>query len=272
MDYMNNKFEYAYSPTYPCKTIANFLYNIYGIELYDEIKNVVFRLKRVETPEDKIIYDLNILFQNFNCMYLYSSWNDYKDMFYRLYNYYPSKIIDDFIDEDNEIYNKIYDFCYLKINDVKEIFLLYLYLQNLLTCEFKHYVLLPSTLIEKCKNITDKNVGIYFLKGWLNDLFKKENKDLKENVIKELFKLKDQLNKLGVCSLYLFGSINKNLYHKYSDIDLIIKGDVILLENYKKVIELLRSISLNTFQRDVDVHLYSEYLNTKEFKESFQIF
>lgn len=64
MDYMNNKFEYAFSPTYPCKTIANFLYNIYGIELYDEIKNIVFRLKRIETPEDKLIYDLNILFQN----------------------------------------------------------------------------------------------------------------------------------------------------------------------------------------------------------------
>ena len=269
---MNDYLENIYSPSYPCKTISNFLYNIYNYEYYDDVKNIVFRIKKIESSVDQNIFDLNIIFQYFHCMYLYSSWDDYIEMFYRLYNYYPSNIVNEFVNRDNDIYYKIYDFCYLKMNDVKETFLLYLYLQNLLTCEFKYYILLPSTLFEKCKNITDKKVGFYFLKAWFKDLYKKENIDLKNNVINSILTLQNQLNNLGVISCYIFGSINKNMYHKYSDIDLIIKGETIAIKNYNEIIELLRSYLFNLFQRNVDVHLYNEYLNTKELKDSYKIF
>lgn len=263
----------TYALSYPCKTITNFLKNLYGINVYDQTKDIVFRLKKCSSPLDDRIFKLYVIFQNFYSMYMFSEWADYKDTFEQINGEKIDDMFNDFVIENNDNpFIAIYRLSNLQSNNETAMFLLWLYYQNKISIKFGHCIVLLGNLFEKCRNILDETVGEYFLMEWFSSLYSIKDIDLRKSVVEELHKLRETLVSLGVEEMYLFGSIYKNRYHKYSDIDLIIKMNDVSIKNLSEAEEIIKKSNYENFKRDTDIHLYDEYIDIYKIEDSLKIF
>lgn len=263
----------TYKFSYPCKTISNFYDNFYMYNIYDEIKEVVYRKKQVLDVKSKEIFDYFLIFQLIYSLPINSTWEDYKNIYNRLFD---TKISNDYEKTINQlqkdIYSGIFSFSKRKHNNLTETFLDYLYIQNLISNIAKHSVLLPANLISACNDIVDEQTGKYFVKGWFFMLYKPKKRDLKDRIIAKYAEEKEVLLTEEVNEVFLFGSVLKNEYHDSSDIDIVIKfKEEIEVESVMNIKKKYFEFNLKEFNRRTDIQDFYDYVEVHNINECLKI-
>lgn len=75
----------TYVFSYPCKTISSFCDNFLREHLYDEIKEITFRKRKIVTDREKLLFDLFSLFQNIYTLSFDCDWEDYKKTYNKVF-------------------------------------------------------------------------------------------------------------------------------------------------------------------------------------------
>lgn len=262
----------SYKFSYPCKTISNFYDNFYCIHIYDEIKQVVYR-KVLETKHQELFMYFK-LFQLIFSLPLDSDFDKYKENYYLAVGDKFLNKYDDIIKVSSKnIYEAIYKFTKMKSSDLKETFVVYLYLQNIISKNVGYNILLPANLIIECNAILDEEIGKYFLQSWFNMLFKPKKYELKEIIVKKYKKCKCIFSKLPIDEIYLFGSIYKDEYYDSSDIDLVVKFKTpITPDRIIQIKEIISAYNKKNFQRNTDIQNYYDYIQLHDINDSLKLY
>lgn len=262
----------SYKFSYPCKTISNFYDNFYGYHIYDEIKEITYRKKKVSENEIEI-YDYFQLFQIIYSLPIESNWEEYKTKYQTIFGVRPSSEYDDLVSKiKSDFYGGIFIFARMTKKNLKETFLAYLYIQNMVSKHNGYSILLPANLRLECDTILDEEIGRYFLKGWFNMLYKPQKYDLRERIIERYKNNKKNLLLKMVEEIYLFGSIYKNEYHDSSDIDIVIKfKDNVSLEDVVKTKQYYLEFNKNNFGRDTDIQDYYDYIQLHDIEKTIRL-
>lgn len=113
----------------------------------------------------------------------------------------------------------------------------------------------PVDLFIRMKSINDEKMQYYFLKAWLDDFYPEPIRDLKEKVINIYQKEPKYFFELGIDEIYLFGSVLKNEYTSFNDIDIIIKfkKEIININERKSIEHKLKLFNFDKFNRKSDI-------------------
>lgn len=250
----------SYKFSYPCKTISNFYDNFYGIHIYDEIKLITYRKSRI-SEENQDLNDYFILFQLIYSLPIDASWNMYKSKYLMLMNKEFSNEYDSILLKLKlNIFDAIFNFSRMLKKNLKEAFVIYLYIQNQISKLVGYSILLPANLKQECDTILDEKIGGYFIKGFFYMLYKPKKYDLRERIIEKYKNDKDKLSQ-NIEEVYLFGSVYKNEYNDFSDIDLVIKfKDNITLEDMLISKQTFTKYNKEIFDRRTDIQDYYNYI------------
>lgn len=262
----------SYKFSYPCKTISNYYDNFYGVHMYDEIKAIAYR-KREVNKIDKVLFEYFQLFQITYSLPIDSSWESYKSVYCLIvgtefsneYNEVISKIQHDFFDG-------VYHFVKMNKTNLKEAFMVYLFIQNYMSKYIGYSILLPANLSDECNSILDRKIGGYFLKGWFSMLYKVKKHDLKGQIIEKYAKDRQILLMNTIEEVYLFGSVFKEEYYDFSDIDIIIKfKENMSLEEVIKTKQIYSKYNKDNFDRDTDIVDYYDYVQIHDINKTFRL-
>ncbi len=123
---------------------------------------------------------------------------------------------------------------------------------------FNDYVVIPIYLFDNLDKIKDKQIRVCFLDGLIRNSLKKHNIYLKENIIKTYQENKIYFTSNGIKNIWLFGSISKEQYNDFSDIDMVIDCD-----NYVEILEailLISKFNKKHFDKKSDMHVYENFV------------
>lgn len=262
----------SYTFSYPCKTISNFCSNFLGEHFYDEIKEITFRKRKIETSREKFLFDLFLLFQNIGCLPFGCGWKEYKDTYFRVFGEQTGDDYDWIENNDgDDLYSNTFKFCKQTNENYKLLFLCFLYFQNAIGARFDYCIVLPPTLRADCLSVNDADIGKYFLKGWLRELFAREKYDLKKDICAKYSEIKDELAKKEIEAIYLFGSVYKGMTHNDSDIDLIVKCKNTAIDGLDDAKNFLKEFNYTNFKRGTDVHNYYDYVNFYDINDTLKL-
>jgi len=252
--------------SYEYKTISSYFDNKLKENYYDNIKNIVIG----KELDQKFKYsDAVIKFHRF----LLLSFSDYcNGTFTDLYRDYL-KIFDLEIEENKRnklryifdanglsVEEKIVSMveCCLAENNLGIAFFVFILIAILIFRHYKDYIIIPPYLFEHFNKITDAEVKGTFLLGLIERGIKHHQNDLKE-LIKQKYKEScDLIHSFGVENVWLFGSIQKEEYNDYSDIDLVVKLQDDIGE--RDAIHKLSEFNNQVFYRKSDIHIYEDFI------------
>lgn len=262
----------SYRFSYPCKSISNFYDNFYGIHIYDEIKAVTYRKKKNTNVNHELIEYFE-LFQMIYTLPIDSPWKQYKLLYKMIIGINYSSEYDEIISLiESDLYDGIFTFVWKEKSNLKEAFIIYLFIQNKISEAVGYSILLPANLKQECDTILEKKNGKYFIKGMFNMIYKPRKYDLKEKIIDKYKKDKSVLEVNNLNEIYLFGSVFKDEYHEFSDIDIIIKyKDGITYEEIFKTKQFITKYNKDNFDRETDIQEYYNYILTHDISNSLRL-
>lgn len=262
----------SYKFSYPCKTISNFYDNFYECHIYDEIKAITYRQKELN-ESNRDIYDYFQIFQIIYSLPIDSSWEMYKIKYRMIIEHDASNEYDEAVFKIvSNFYDGVFEFARMKKGNLKEAFLVYLFIQNRLSVLTGYSVLVPANLKQECDAILDLKAGKYFLKGWFYMIYEPRKMDLRDKIIEKYKEDKVHLLSNTVEEVYLFGSVFKNDYHELSDIDIVIKyKNKITLEEIIKTKQLYSEYNKLNFDRKTDIQDFNDYIQNHDIKDSIRL-
>ena len=269
----------TYTSTFPCKVISSFYDNYYNIHKYDDIKQITFRKQCIDTEFRQQIFNYFKLFQMIYSMPINSSISEYIQCYKMIYN---TEIFNySLLSQDFCLGVKLFEWIdrywiNFKNMESSESYFFFLILTLFLTKQYNYTCVPPVNLFETYQMIKHENSRKYFLYSYFNSLFinnKKNNLNLKEEIINFLHKEKERLIKKGINSIFIFGSIYKNEYHRNSDVDLVVMfKEPVSFKTIKECKKYISTLILNTFHRSCDIIEYNEFIESHDIKQTFKIF
>ena len=263
---MKNHISTTYSPSYPCKVISSFWNNYTGSDEYDLIKRITLRKEKIDTAKKNTFFKQFQLFQLIHSYSIRSSWDEYIEAFKVVYPGDDLSQLDKLtvkIDVDgDEAFNVIKEIAN-SFNSYQEepAFLLFLALENILNIIYKSACVPPRNLIPIINEVKSDNLKVSFIKGYLNSRFLKSAcLNLKDAIINAFNQNKESFANLGIQSLCMFGSIAKNEYHDYSDLDLVIDfSPNISSEKIQIIKSQISEFVFNKFHRKSDIFDFNNF-------------
>lgn len=254
------------SVEYEYKTISSYFDNKIKEHHYDEIKSIVIGKEH----DSKFNYS-NAVFRFHRFLLL--SFSDYyngnfSDLYRDYFMIFSSEIEEDrrneltfvFDGKEMSVERKIVslvEFC-LKENSVEIAFFLFVLIEILLFRHYKDYVILPPYLFDYFNKITNSEVKGAFLLGLIERGVKKHQNDLKDLIKVKYQEFRELICSFGIKNVWLFGSVQKEEYNDYSDIDLVITLQKDAGE--RDIINKLSEFNQRTFYRKSDIHIYEEFI------------
>lgn len=251
---------------YEYKMISSFFDNYKKIHIYDEIKEVVLGIKKANEVKNgleilkmhrflilAIGSTINISIKSILNLFSFVFGNK---ALIRLKYCYGQRI--------NRINLKHYTTCFQLLDlskNEKELlssYFLFVLAGILMNYHFNDYVVVPVYLFDNLEKIKDEQIKACFLDGLIRNSLKKHKNDLKEKIFETYQKNALYFISNGIKNVWLFGSISKDQYNDFSDIDIVID-----CENNKNVPEALSLISKfnkEHFDRKSDVHFYEDFI------------
>lgn len=269
----------TYTSTFPCKVISAFYDNYYNVHKYDDIKKITFRIQNIDTKFNQEILNYFKLFQMIYSLPINASASEYIQCFKLIYDkeIVHDSLLNDRMDLGICIFEWL-DRYLIKFKEMEssESCFFFILLTIFLTKEYNYTCVPPVNLYEVYKTIKNANSRIYFLYSYFNTLFinnMKYNHNLKEEIINFLQSEKDKLVEKGIKSMFLFGSMCKNEYHRNSDVDLVVLfNDPISFKMIKDSKNYISTIILNTFHRSCDIVEYNDFIESHAITETYKIF
>ncbi|MCF0118109.1 MAG: nucleotidyltransferase domain-containing protein [Bacilli bacterium] len=250
---------------YEYKTISSFFDNKIKFHFYDEIKSIIIGKEiskefKYTNSIRKMHRFLILSFSNYN--------NTDFELLYKDFNYVCETAI------ENKKITKLREIfeagCYKKnkavilllecINEENMYiaFFEFVLFQIFLYKYYKDYVVIPMFLFDYFFKIKDIEVKSTFLYGIIERGLKKHQTNLKSEIIKIYMEQSEELKKIGIQNIWLFGSVQKEEYNDLSDIDLVIKVDNEESEGH--CIEKIRNFNKKWFDRKSDIHIYDDFI------------
>lgn len=160
--------------------------------------------------------------------------------------------------EEKEVYSSFFLFCLIGINLNK------IYLKPCIP---------PVDLFERIRSILDDELKEIILRDIFDALFLDKKDKLNQEVFDIFLKHRKKITLLGIKNIYLYGSILKDNYHKYSDVDLIIRfRSKTNLKKRSRAIGFIETLIFQNLKRDIDIVEFDVSKKLKIIDDAKQIF
>ena len=250
---------------YCYKAIHSFFFNFYNINEYDKIKSIILNInapaddfeKEVKKYHNAILLIFNshtLSYEDFTHAYRFTTGREDADFF---------KYIADIF--KGEIFTK----CSMLCRDIGRMTRINAYFTYLIIlkklCEyFKDYFFIPITFAEKISDLENDTMRKYFIKGWfynLAELNETPSDNLLSNIQNCYIDKAETFPQIK--HLYLFGSIPSGMYHRESDVDMVVefKG----IPSYYVVqdtFEEIKSLNKQLFHLDTDIYEIGQFMES----------
>lgn len=260
---------------YCYKAIHSFYYNFYNINEYDKIKKII--LNSI-APNDS--FDVEVkTFHNAALLLFNNRYLCYEN-FVDVYKYINGATDEDFLKYASTFFkDDIFSKCAFLYEDIKMMnrtnaYFAYLIALRKLSEHFEDYFFIPITFVEKTSDIDNSTVRRFFIKGWFHNLAEL-NETPPDNLLTNIQNCYiDKIETFPqIKHLFLFGSIPSGMYHRESDVDMVVefKGTppyYTVQDTFKEI----KSLNKQLFHLDTDIYEISQFIESNPELKLTQIF
>ena len=142
-------------------------------------------------------------------------------------------------------------------------------------CEyFKDYFFIPITFAEKTADLENDTIRKYYIKGWFHNLAEL-NETPPDNLLSRIQNCYiDKIETFPqIKHMYLFGSIPSGMYHRESDVDIVVefKGTpsyYVVQDTFEEIKRLNKQL----FHLDTDIYEINQFLESNSHLSLTKIF
>lgn len=260
---------------YCYKAIHSFFFNFYNINEYDKIKSIILNInapaddfekdvKKYHNATILIFNSKKLCFDDFISSYRYTAGAD--DVVFFEY-------IADILRGD--IFSKCSTLC----RDIRQMnrtnaYYAYLIILKKLCEYFKDYFFIPITFAEKIADLENDTIRKYYIKGWFHNLAEL-NEIHSDNLLSRIQNCYiDKIETFPqIKHLYLFGSIPSGMYHRESDVDMVVefKGTPTYYVVHD-TFEEIKGLNKHLFNLDTDIYEINQFMESNSHLSLTKIF